>query len=54
MERVPKTQLGNKFDARYIKDYDGGTFMECHIHPGMDYENISKILHDQKQVRIFG
>ncbi len=21
----------------YIKDYDGGTFMECYIHPKMDY-----------------
>lgn len=28
----------------FIKDYDGGTFMECFIHPKMDYINISDIL----------
>lgn len=35
MERV------NKYFIRYIKDYDGGTFMQCFIHPKMDYINIS-------------
>lgn len=32
----------------FIKDYDGGTFMECYIHPEMDYEHISSILQEQK------
>lgn len=34
----------------FIKDYDGGTFMECYIHPKMDYQNISSIIKSQKQV----
>jgi len=32
------------FIIRYIKDYDGGTFMQCYIHPKMDYINISQII----------
>jgi histone acetyltransferase len=28
----------------YIKDYDGATFLECSIHPKMDYTNISNII----------
>lgn len=28
----------------FIKDYDGGTFMECKIHPKIDYCNISNII----------
>lgn len=34
----------------YIKDYDGGTFMECYIHPSIDYCNISNIIKEQKNV----
>jgi histone acetyltransferase len=33
----------------YIKDYDGGTLMECYIHPGMDYLNVQGIVARQKQ-----
>eukprot|EP00331_Platyophrya_macrostoma_P019097 CAMPEP_0176470454 /NCGR_PEP_ID=MMETSP0127-20121128/40463_1 /TAXON_ID=938130 /ORGANISM="Platyophrya macrostoma, Strain WH" /LENGTH=296 /DNA_ID=CAMNT_0017864747 /DNA_START=1 /DNA_END=891 /DNA_ORIENTATION=- len=33
----------------YIKDYDGGTMMECIIHPKIDYSNISNIIKQQKQ-----
>ena len=32
----------------YIKDYDGGTLMECYIHPGIDYTNISGIIANQR------
>jgi hypothetical protein len=32
----------------YIKDYDGGTLMECYIHPGMDYLNVPKIVAMQR------
>ena len=24
----------------YIKDYDGGTVMECYIHPSIDYVSV--------------
>ena len=24
----------------FIKDYDGGTLMECYVHPGLDYLNV--------------
>ena len=37
----------------YIKDYDGGTFMECYIHPSIDYGVISNIIKDQKNVNFF-
>ena len=31
----------------YIKDYDGGTLMECYIHPALDYLNVStKYVHN--------
>ena len=40
------------FYERYIKDYDGGTQMECYIHPKIDYNNISSKLKQQKQVNI--
>lgn len=33
----------------YIKDYDGGTLMECYIHPGMDYLNVTKITAKQRE-----
>jgi N-acetylglutamate synthase-like GNAT family acetyltransferase len=32
----------------YIKDYDGGTLMECYIHPGMDYHNVSQVVAKQR------
>jgi histone acetyltransferase len=25
----------------YIKDYEGGTMMECYIHPKLDYSRVS-------------
>lgn len=28
----------------YIKDYDGGTLMECYVHPFIDYSNISSLI----------
>lgn len=31
----------------FIKDYDGGTLMECYIHPALDYLNVR----DQSQPR---
>lgn len=33
---------------RYIKDYDGGTLMECLIHEGMDYLNIPTMISAQR------
>ena len=35
----------------YIKDYDGGTMMECKIHPTIDYSNVSNIIKKQKSVK---
>jgi len=38
--------------ARYqglIKDYDGGTIMECYIHPSIDYTRIPDMISAQKQ-----
>jgi histone acetyltransferase len=32
----------------YIKDYDGGTLMECYIHPAMDYMNVNNIVKKQR------
>lgn len=32
-----------------IKDYDGGTLMECYIHPSIDYTRIPEILKAQKE-----
>lgn len=32
----------------FIKDYDGGTLMECYIHPGMDYLNVPLIVAKQR------
>lgn len=34
----------------YIKDYEGGTMMECYIHPKLDYSRVSEIIKLQKQV----
>lgn len=28
----------------FIKDYDGGTLMECYVHPFIDYSNISVLI----------
>ena len=36
----------------YIKDYEGGTMMECYIHPKLDYSRVSEIIKQQKQVMI--
>jgi len=32
----------------YIKDYEGGTMMECYVHPTIDYSKISEIIKRQK------
>jgi histone acetyltransferase len=34
----------------YIKDYEGGTMMECYIHPRLDYSRVSEIIKQQKSV----
>jgi len=36
----------------FIKDYDGGTQMDCYIHPKIDYNNISNKIKNQKQTVI--
>lgn len=33
----------------YIKDYEGGTMMECLVHPTIDYSKISEIIKKQKE-----
>ena len=30
----------------FIKDYDGGTLMECYVHPNIDYGNISDLIRE--------
>jgi len=32
----------------YIKDYDGGTLMECYIHPSFDYLNVANVISRQR------
>ena len=32
-----------------IKDYDGGTLMECYVHPAIDYTRIPEMLEAQKE-----
>lgn len=32
----------------YIKDYDGGTLMECYVHPAMDYLNVRAVVARQR------
>lgn len=32
----------------YIKDYDGGTLMECYINPEINYLRLSDLFHEQK------
>lgn len=33
----------------YIKDYDGGTLMECYIHPTIDYLRIREMIAEQRK-----
>ena len=33
----------------YIKDYEGGTLMECFVHPTIDYSRVSEIIKKQKE-----
>jgi histone acetyltransferase len=33
----------------YIKDYSGSTMMQCKIHKGIDYENISSTIKKQRE-----
>jgi len=33
----------------YIKDYDGGTVMECYIHPSIDYLRIPEVVAAQRE-----
>lgn len=33
----------------YIKDYEGGTLMECRIHPGINYSDIPGLVRRQKE-----
>ncbi|KAJ1395798.1 tetrahymena Gcn5, partial [Ochromonadaceae sp. CCMP2298] len=32
----------------YIKDYDGGTLMECYVHPNMDFLNVQAVVAKQR------
>eukprot|EP00934_Nitzschia_sp_Nitz4_P006214 Nitzschia sp. Nitz4//scaffold13_size275219//256373//257884//NITZ4_000926-RA/size275219-augustus-gene-0.243-mRNA-1//1//CDS//3329536170//6204//frame0 len=32
-----------------IKDYDGGTMMECYVHPSIDFTRIPEMLHAQRR-----
>ena len=32
----------------YIKDYDGGTLMECYVHPTIDYTAVPEMIKTQK------
>lgn len=34
----------------YIKDYDGGTLMECVLHPKLPYGDLAGMLRTQKEV----
>ena len=38
--------------AGVIKDYDGGTLMECHMHPTIDFLHIKDIISQQRAVSI--
>ncbi len=38
--------------AGYIKDYDGGTLMQCTMVPHVNYLNVYQILHHQKIVKM--
>ncbi|MES1918006.1 DeSI-like protein hag1 [Bonamia ostreae] len=43
------SSLANSQWAGFIKEYDGGTLMECHLHPRVDYLHFREILSLQKQ-----
>jgi hypothetical protein len=32
----------------FIKDYDGGTLMECYVHPAMDYLHVPQVVAKQR------
>jgi hypothetical protein len=36
--------------CRYIKDYDGGTLMECRIDPKLPYTDLPAMIRCQRQV----
>lgn len=36
--------------AGYIKDYDGGTLMQCTVVPNVNYLQVYQMFHDQKLV----
>lgn len=33
----------------FIKDYDGGTLMECYVHPGVNYLDTAGLIAKQKK-----
>ena len=33
----------------FIKDYDGGTLMECYIHPSIDFLHVPEVLSRQRK-----
>jgi histone acetyltransferase len=35
----------------YIKDYDGGTLMECAVNKNIDYLDVPMMIQKQKEVR---
>lgn len=41
--RLPKERWSG-----YIKEYDGGTLMECYIHPTIDYLNVRDVVRAQR------
>lgn len=44
----PKIQQPKSQWVGFIKDYDGGTLMECFIHPDINYLKLPSILKEQK------
>ena len=32
----------------YIKDYDGGTLMECYVHPSVNYVSVRGLVAKQR------
>lgn len=42
------------FSCSYIKDYDGGILMECHIDPKLPYTDLSTMIRRQRLVQQFG
>lgn len=45
--RIPDDQYKG-----YIKDYYGGTLMDCYINKKIDFRNISKIIKDHKELLV--